>query len=224
MPAWELARCYASDEHRFVYIETPKAGCTIVKLTLLELFPELYEGERPEVSHAHRAFENTEHRISKRALAAGLRDGEYEDHLCFSFVRNPWDRLLSCYRSKIRADVVALNRTEYEGGVLYPGMTFREFAEVACATPDEDANMHFRAQAPMLCGPGGNLLVDYVGRFESLSRDFAEVCGRLGLNLELPPDTKSRKEDYRESYDARLQKMVARRYGVDIEKFGYSFA
>lgn len=221
--AWDLARCYVSHEHRFVYVETPKVGCTIVKATLLELFPELPESDSPAVSRAHTALENPEHRITKRELARCRENGEYRDYLCFSFVRNPWDRLLSCYRSKIRADGIALNRTEYEGGTLYPGMGFREFAEVACRTPDEDANMHFRAQTPMLAGPAGGLLVDYVGRFESLPRDFAEVCDRIGAPLRLPPATKARREDYRASYDDELRKLVGARYRADAERFGYSF-
>lgn len=223
VPAWNLARCYVSHEHRFVYIETPKVGCTIIKATLLGLFPDLYGGEAPKVSQAHTAFENTEYRITKRDLAAGYRSGEYRDYLCFSFVRNPWDRLLSCYRSKIQADKIALKRTEYEGGVLYPGMTFREFSEVVCQTPDEDANMHFRAQTPMLSGSDGGLLTNYVGRFESLSRDFKEIFGRIGVTLELPPPKKPRREGYREAYDGRLREMVGERYRADVEKFGYSF-
>lgn len=101
-------------------------------------------------------------------------------------------------------------------------MPFAEFVEVVCNTPDEDANMHFRSQKPMLVGPAGGYLTNFVGRFESLTKDFERVRERLGP-LELPHANPTTRVSHREAYDARLREMVAERYAEDVEDFGYEF-
>ena len=65
---------------------------------------------------------------------------------------------------------------------------------------------------------------DFCLRFEHLAQDFAKAVERIGLPYaELPLRNKSNKADYQQYYDAELQELVARRFAVDIETFGYRF-
>lgn len=107
-PAWKAGDCFVSHSSRFVYMQVPKAACTSIKAALLPLFPTLDADNASERGVAHMAFRETEYRINKKALLKGIESGEYREYFRFSFVRNPWDRLLSCYKSKIGTSRVGL--------------------------------------------------------------------------------------------------------------------
>lgn len=82
-----------------------------------------------------------------------LADG-YDEHFKFAFVRNPWVRLVSCYKQKIAPGGQGLYCYEYEEVPLYVGMSFAQFVEAVHAIPDEEADPHFRSQYPIVCGDG----------------------------------------------------------------------
>jgi hypothetical protein len=72
----------------------------------------------------------------------------------------------------------------------------------------------------------GAVVVDFVGRFESLSEDFDKVRLRLGIECRLPHEKRSARRDgldYRRYYTEEAQRVVAARYARDIELFGYEF-
>jgi hypothetical protein len=79
-------------------------------------------------------------------------------------------------------------------------------------------------QSVMICDEVGNLLVDFVGHFETLDNDFATVCDRIGL----PPQSlavvnQSKKHvPWRKMYDTETFDLVRRAFSRDIELFGYA--
>jgi len=76
----------------------------------------------------------------------------------------------------------------------------------------------------MLTGTRGELLADYVGRFEEIQQSYDSVCERLGIPKEmLEQVNSSRRRDYREYYDQSLIEGVAKLYARDLELFGYNF-
>ena len=55
----------------------------------------------------------------------------------------------------------------------------------------------------------GNLLVDYIGRYESINEDFSNICEKIGINVELPVRNSSkRKADYRTYYNEETVDLV----------------
>ena len=69
----------------------------------------------------------------------------------------------------------------------------------------------------------GKILVDYIGRFENLSRDFASVCDKLNVSAELPRINTTVHEDYRTYYSDSSRERVAEHWGEDIARFFYNF-
>jgi chondroitin 4-sulfotransferase 11 len=215
----------------FVYFVIQKVACSSVKTALLPLFDvddSPYWDTTP-VGHrrlrVHKLFDKSPYQIGKEQLLGGL-DEEYRDHFKFAFVRNPWDRLVSCHFEKFTCKNAPGLKTP--GGVeLYAGMPFAEFVEAVHAIPDEDANPHFRSQHMTVCCPGGRVMADFVGRFENLREDFAVVAEKIGApELELPHQLKSpnrKSRPYTDFYNERLKKLVHERYEKDVETFGYSF-
>ena len=63
----------------------------------------------------------------------------------------------------------------------------------------------------MLCDRQGKLLVDYVGRFETLRDEFDFITRKLGLNADLGHVNSSKHRDYRSYYDDKLIELVAER-------------
>ena len=115
----------------------------------------------------HKLFNTSGRQIDRAELLAGL-DGEYRDYFRFAFVRNPWDRLVSCYSNKFSDMGKGLGGPRQRAEEFSPDMSFAEFVEAVHATPDEEANPHFRSQHAVVCDPQGRVMADFVGRFENL--------------------------------------------------------
>ena len=218
-----------SDEHRFVYFVVQKVACTSIKTALTPLFgidtakaDALQREERPRFI-IHRIFGDSGYQISKAEL---LTSPQYDNYFKFAFVRNPWDRLVSCYSDKI---VGEKHKSGNIGLVAFPdiykGMPFDDFVQATHAIPDKEANSHFRSQYVSLCGPDGRVMVDFIGRFENLHEDFAYVSREIGVpEIQLPHILRSeRGPDYRAFYDEDTEVLVGERYEKDVELFGYAF-
>jgi hypothetical protein len=72
----------------------------------------------------------------------------------------------------------------------------------------------------------GQLLVDFLGRYETLADDFAEACRRIGIAQPALPHRRQandRGRDYRRYYSDDLAALVAQHFEPDIRRFGYRF-
>jgi len=72
-------------------------------------------------------------------------------------------------------------------------------------------------------GDGGEVIVDFVGRYERLQADLDEVGGRLGIPAALPHLNRSSHRDYREYYTDETRDIVAARFARDLAQFDYRF-
>ena len=104
-------------------------------------------------------------------------------------------------------------------GLRLEGTSFDEFLE----RTENFEHVHLAPQHAFVLNSAGEPLVDFVGRFERLTADFAAVCTRLGLRCALPHRNLSAHRDYRTYYDCDSRGTVERRYGDDIERFRYLF-
>lgn len=128
----------------------------------------------------------------------------------FAFVRNPWDLLVSAY--KYIQTVPSHKRHR-----LVTNQRFDDFIEFAIA---KDIGQQLR----MIADPNGQLLVDFVGRFENLRGDFAMIAKRIHVEAELPHVNETRQTTpYQEYYSQRSKDRVQFAYQDDIETFGYEF-
>ena len=164
------------------------------------------------------------------------RAGErlYPGLYTFAFVRNPWDRLLSCYRDKIQGEVEDFTLFSRSGvarclarfDAFSAKMKFEEFVYAVSSIPDADADEHFRSQHTFLTNDRGEIAVDFVGRYETLEADFRYVAERIGLpeGINLPRlQANPRVVRYRDYYTATTRDIVATRFAQDIALFSYQF-
>ena len=77
----------------------------------------------------------------------------------------------------------------------------------------------------MLCDEGGRLLVDIVGKYETLQQDFSAITARLGLpDARLPWRNPSRNREAQAPVDPADRAWLADMYRRDYETFGYPVA
>lgn len=167
-----------------------------------------------------------------RELRASLGTAAWEDRFSFAFVRNPWDRLVSWW-TMIDAKRPAFEEprmaqtNDFHAYVLAKARTFEEFI-LNCTDTIADAGGQksiLRPQLDYVADADGLILVDFVGRFETIGDDFRVVAGRLGLHgRELPHVNASRsRRHYRDYYDPALAAVVGERFKPDLAAFGYEF-
>ena len=216
-----------------IYMAVPKVANSSLKTAVWHLMPEDIQA-LPQTGRKQRTI-YTVHReamFKSRLRLYKHQVTKYPGYFVFAFVRNPWDRLLSCYKDKIGFGAIMEDgryndpktRSLHLGRGFQKDMSFETFVKAVVGTPDKKANRHFRSQHTFLTDRAGNLLPSYLGRFERLQRDFAEVMERIGAShVTLPHVRRSQDADYRSYYDASMRDAVASRYARDIELFGYEF-
>jgi hypothetical protein len=157
-----------------------------------------------------------EHRTALEKRAE-LGDWRWNRAFRFSFVRNPWDKVASHYFYRVKRNVTGLA----DNPIPFPTWVHLAYEEHDPRYVNRPKM--FMPQADWLCDRDGTLLVNYVGRFERLAADFAEVCRILNRPATLPHLKRSGNRDYRRLYDAGARRVVAQAFARDIEMFGYEF-
>ncbi|CAK8716921.1 Sulfotransferase family protein [Candidatus Electrothrix aarhusensis] len=156
-----------------------------------------------------------------------------EDYFAFSFIRNPWDRLVSTFFYILkggRAEIDKQRRDEY---LLKYQVDFKRFVldieswfslqEKNSIYPDKFIP-HFRPQHEFICDEDGKIVVDFIGCVENMVPDFERLCSHLALQKSRMSKTnKSSHRAYHKYYDEETVNIVAEYYAKDIELFGYQF-
>ena len=159
---------------------------------------------------------NLRHKTAQEMIQElGLRN--WQKRFTFAFVRNPWDRVVSHYHYRVET-----NQT----GLATERISFTEWVFRAYGTRDPaycDTRRFFMPQNNWIIDEKGNVVVEFIGRFENLENDFAVVCKRLDRTVTLQHIKKSHHDHYRSYYNEATKKIVAKRFQVDIERFGYCF-
>jgi hypothetical protein len=193
---------------KVVYLTTPKNAGSSIKKSLLAKVAN--QGAINNVID-----DNTIHRNVPWTVNLTKEEMNY---FKFTFVRNPFERLVSLYVDKFSKGK-SIFIYNYLNGIFKPSMTFSEVIKIIAKIPDRLANRHFKSQYSIIYEKD-QCLVDFTGRFENLEADFEPIRKKYQLDP-LPYFNRSPKYDYREFYTTELVELVAARYQRDIEVFGY---
>lgn len=172
-------------------------------------------GPLNRVGGLHRQLEFSEHARAEKVRRC-LPTKVYDELFKFAFVRNPWDRLVSRHAYLLRKTEHAHSREVRELG------SFDAYLRWELAHIGRPGGM--RHQADYLLGPNEELIVDFIGYFERVAQDFAEVCRRLSIPAALPPPkAHAPRRDYRSFYTEETRHLVTEAYARDIALLGYTF-
>jgi hypothetical protein len=199
-----------SPQHNCLFIHIPKTGGTTIE-KLLGIYRE-WPALDLQVLHGALLLGGQEYQLqhlSFREASQFLPTDLSTTSFTFTFVRNPWDRMVSEYF--------------WRGGVGYE-QEFDLFVERACEIVKsrqelEGRNCHYRPQVEFL-----DASIDFVGRFETFHSDLTGVLTKLQvITRDIPHEVKTSHRFYADYYSDRSQRRVASAYEADIDSLKYTF-
>lgn len=141
----------------------------------------------------------------------------YRDYYKFAVVRNPWDRLVSCWHNKI------LEKNGFRlSDPLYERLhDFKAFVHYVAAQNIKSCNIHYRAQTELI----DLIEVDTLIRLESYEEGLVSVAKTIGIErFEIRSTNRtSTRRNYDNYYTSETRDIVARIYKEDIQNFKYQF-
>jgi hypothetical protein len=207
----------------YIYVETPKVACTTI--TSLLISAEL--DRLVEFTHHGYVHLREYSPLLTPAQVGNLRDLITDGFFVFCFSRDPYARLLSAYLDKIVGRAAPAHAIALQlGRPLHKpyDISFAEFVHAVDEQPISMMDLHWRPQYHQTFHPG--LKYSYYGRFDSLEADVQHVCRTIGIDYEKfyrperrhAADADSKLQQY---YTPELRQIVARKYKVDFDYFGY---
>lgn len=180
---------YSSDEKNFVWFRVFKVASFTIKSILVKQVPDLDHSRPPTLP-----------RYLKK-------------HFKFAFVRNPWDRVVSCYFNKV------LTKKAPDFKECF-GKGFDYFVDFIDKLDVSRANSHLKLQTRLI--PVKEC--DFIGKLENFTHDFQYVCDMIGIQCDIIPHKhKTDHVHYSTYYTFRTKKIIAKKYKEDIEAFGFTF-
>jgi len=189
------------DERKLVYASVAKSACSSIKTSMVGEFP----GDRS-------IHYNTQHLSHKRIPRSK------KPYFSFTYVRNPYDRLISCYKDKFVKKRGSFIYANYLFGYLSTDDSFEDFVRKVTRLPDFLCDRHFKSQSGIVFSRGARM--DHIGRIEDLPGDFEDIRTRYGF-AELGILNRSRQPGDEALLTEEVREMVYNRYRKDFEAFGY---
>jgi hypothetical protein len=223
---------------KMIYIAVSKAASTRVKAILSEV-----AGQRSRTLGSTRKEKFRESADMRRVgfhtfyqMAIGA------DTLRFSFVRNPYERLVSCWANKFQGlplipgqskklDIYLNLRKEIDRRLPAGAdqtMSFSDFVIYATQTHTRRLDQHWNLQTDVLEMPG--IRLDIIGKVENFASDVSRILHDVPMDAELRarvrervaqplnPSARGRCAQY---FSPELVDMAYRAYEKDFDKLGY---
>ena len=155
--------------------------------------------------------------VTAREFIAQLGWSEWDSAFRFSFVRNPWDKVVSHYHYRVMTNQTDLARSP---------LGFSAWVERAYGAQDPryyDTPKMFMPQLDWLKDDDGNVSMDYVGRFENLQNDFRTLCEKLDVAADLPHLKASKRGHYHDYFTKKASGIIGNWFAEDIDYFNYDY-
>jgi hypothetical protein len=195
-----------SDELKCIQIHIPKTAGVSIRKSLFDKDPDKHMHWYPD----HPKYKK-----------------KWNKYFTFTFVRNPWDRIVSCYEFCFKRK----NHPIYKE-ISKQYDNFQEFLlEIDKEKLIETQRFQPQMNWVKSRRTGKFFGIDYIGKFETLKESYKEICNHLNIDpLERPLDflnvTESRNlrsyEDYYKN-NSKLINIVKDMYKEDIEYFDYKY-
>lgn len=134
----------------------------------------------------------------------------YNKYFSFAVVRNPWDWQVSQYYYMLKKE----NHPQHNFVKSFG--SFDAYIEWRCQN-------EVVLQRDFIYSATGNLLVNYVARYENIANEFAHICNNIGIDVKLPKLNVSNKINYKTLYNKHTKKLIEESFHYDIETFRYKY-
>ncbi|NEO98873.1 MAG: sulfotransferase family protein [Symploca sp. SIO2E9] len=145
----------------------------------------------------------------------------WEECFTFALVRNPWDLMVSSYNwwlqkaskyEQLHQEIEAIRQLG-----SFPAFINSIYGSMML-------NEYYGSIVDWICDCRQKVIVEFVGKFESLDDDWSYICKRLSLkDTTLPHTNQTSRLTYQDYYDTKSKKIVEQRFEWAINQFGYTF-
>lgn len=201
---------------KLIYIVNSKAACSTIKRALMDVDSSnrINFEHYSEIHSASKKLGFLHNKIDKNEM----------DYYFFTFVRNPFKRIVSLYVNKFEdrekiLDSGFFQYKHYFGGIIDQNISFKSFVNIISKIPDKLSERHFISQDFYI--EKSPKKVDFIGKLENFHEDYGNLCETVGIDNKMTISNKSFNYDYRNYYDSEILELVYRRYKNDVIKFGY---
>ena len=149
-----------------------------------------------------------------------LGEDKWNSLYTFGFVRSPWTRLISWYTYHLKKENLyknygktGFNNWIYDGCPHHYDKKFKD----KIIFPENPL-----LQKNWLCDLNGDIIVDYVGKYESMENDMKNICKKIDVPYrELFVVNKSEKINFNLKYTKKSIKIVNDLFDDDFRMFNY---
>jgi len=223
----------ALPRHGLIYVCVPKCASTSIKIALSAL-----QGETVAPHLAHKRRYSALRSPSQVGVSGFHRLALDPKTLCFTFVRNPYARLVSTWADKFRNKPLVPGDRFVDRYLAHRDvadrqqpigpdktLSFARFVIFAIETLGTQPDPHWQLQSELTDVPG--LPLGLIGKVESFAQDFREVLAHAGgpaaqRLLTLPVSNVTQHGPWQGFYTAELAERVRRAYAEDFTRFGYA--
>jgi hypothetical protein len=166
-----------------------------------------------------------------------LGDALYDKFFKFAFVRHPIDRLHSLYSYALKlahdAPLTDEEQRTFDAHGQWPDRPPFRYKAVAAALecnsfsdfalhPLTWADAGAQPQWKSLCDTNGQLIVDFIGKVESIEQDFTRICEKLEVSVPLEVRNSSHDKKSALALSPLARNTVCERFARDFELLGYT--
>ncbi|MBD1916310.1 MULTISPECIES: sulfotransferase family 2 domain-containing protein [Cyanophyceae] len=202
-----------SHRHKFIFVHIYKNAGTSVSTALLPFMATKLQRftsrQLKKIGISYLAQPCSTH-ATAATISSVIGEEKFKSYFSFCFVRNPWDWQVSLYQYMLKTP----NHPQHKLAKEFK--SFENYLDWRCTK-------EVRFQKDFIYSQNGELLVDFVGRFETLDEDFKVVCKRIGIPARLPKLNVSNTVPYQKFYTQKTRDMVEAAFEPDISLFNYSF-
>jgi len=185
-------------QNNLIFISIPKTGTISVRKSL---------GLNSSYNH-----------MTCRYIKKKIGDEKWDNCFKFTFIRNPYDRLVSWYF--FHRDIQNID--------LYQKYHFKSWIMDDCPNHWTKASGTHNPDPFNLCNylldENDNIMVDFVGRVENINKDFNKLTQAIGVpKKKLVHVNKSRRKGYKSYYDKESRGYVKKLFAKDFEIFKYGY-
>jgi hypothetical protein len=203
--------------HGFWFVDIPRTSSSAIRFDLYRHFG-IAHGKQNVLDSGFTTPQIFADHLSAKEMSNILGDSIWETLFTFTVVRNPWDRTFSIYNW--RQKVCSIPKS----------WSFRDYvlALEICTSTSAYFNYHGHryGAADYILGDKGNVIVDYVAKYENRLHDLQLIASRLNLDKLGVPIIQCASTDnkhYSQFYDDETVDIIRKLYPKDIEMFGYEF-
>ena len=168
-------------QSNYIYFETAKVACSSIKKTLKYLEAETTLDARiplEEIKVHQKDILLSPSSVGLDKFCEIVKDPTF---FKFSFVRNPYTRILSAFLDKIARKTKEKRKFTQQFGLDFDKeIKFENFLRLIKDQSSREMNHHWRPQTDQLCW--GVIDYQFVGRFENFDADFEKILNKIYPN------------------------------------------